>query len=168
MKESSYLEGREELLPRMRDLPSLVRFEAGHLRRILGLSKIRQYDPGEVVIRQGDLDCWMYILIQGEAKVERDGKAVGRLRRTGDLFGEMGVISGEPRSATVRAVGRLTCLALDASIMNRLEGEDQLAFTALFYRLFSEILSARLRDTSEELSRAKAELEALKRQKASD
>jgi CRP/FNR family transcriptional regulator, cyclic AMP receptor protein len=162
MKESSYLSGREELLPRMFALPSLAGFKEDHLRRIMSLSKVRSYEPGEYIIRQGQFDCWVYILIGGSARVERDGKEIGQLQRAGDLFGEMGVVTGEARSADVIATKPTACLAIDGSIFERKSDNEHIAFVALFYRLFAEVLSARLAETNEELTKVKAQLEALK------
>ena len=162
MKESPYLDGRDDLLPKMTALPSLAGFNEKYLRQIMQLSKVRQYEIGEIIIKQNQIDSWIYILISGAVRVERDGEVLGRLKRVGDLFGEMGVINSEPRSASVIADKQTICLAMDASVFDRQSPEDQLAFNALFYRLFSEVLSRRLRETSEELAKLKTEMDDLK------
>ncbi|MBF0482197.1 MAG: cyclic nucleotide-binding domain-containing protein [Desulfovibrionaceae bacterium] len=167
MKESPYLDGREELLPRMLELPSLSGFTEGHLRDIMRLSKVRSYEPGEVILRQGQFDCWVYILISGSARVVRDGREVAKLQRSGELFGEMGVISGESRSADVIAEKPATCLAVDGSVFERKTDGDSLTMMALFFRLFAEVLAGRLRETNEELVRVKKERDRLKNKLAS-
>jgi CRP-like cAMP-binding protein len=166
MKESPYLDGRDELLPRMIALPSLAAFKEEHLRGIMRLSKVRSYEPDEHIIRQGEFDCWIYILIAGAARVERDGKQVGLMHRPGDLFGEMGVVSGEARSASVIAETPTTCLAIDGSVFERQSDQNSLVFAALFYKLFAEVLAARLRETTEELTRVETELASLKKSRA--
>lgn len=67
--------------------------EAGQERRIL---------EGRVIARQGSPGGEVFIIVEGTARVERDGRLVARLKE-GDCFGEMSLIDGEPRSATVTA-----------------------------------------------------------------
>ena len=148
----------------MGELPSLALFKQEHLRRIMSVSKVRSYEPEEYIIKQGQFDCWIYIIISGAVRVEREGKEVARLQRIGDIFGEMGVISGEARSADVIADKATTCLAMDGSVFDRHGDNESLSMGLLFYRLFSEVLAMRLRESNEELVRTKEELAALKSQ----
>ena len=65
------------------------------------------YLPGETLIRQGDAGDSMYVLVEGLLDVYRsgDGNTETRVARiqTGRFFGEMSLLTGEPRSATIRA-----------------------------------------------------------------
>jgi CRP-like cAMP-binding protein len=115
---------------------------------IIKLSRLRKYEPGEVLIKEGDYDQYIYFLIGGDLAIESNGAEVGHIRRLGDVFGEMGIIDGSPRSATIRAVSPSLCLAVDGAFMDRLQGADKLIAQAVFYRIFAEILAVRLRDTS--------------------
>jgi CRP-like cAMP-binding protein/small-conductance mechanosensitive channel len=71
---------------------------------------------GSVITRQGAVAHWLYLVIHGEADVVVDGPAgrtvVARLG-DGEFFGEMGLLTGEPRSATVLAVTDVECYRLD-------------------------------------------------------
>ncbi|MEW5847840.1 MAG: mechanosensitive ion channel family protein [Myxococcota bacterium] len=64
------------------------------------------FGPGEVITRQGDVSDSLYLMVQGTAAVTVvfNGleKKVAELK-AGSVFGEMGVLTGEPRSATVHA-----------------------------------------------------------------
>ncbi|WP_029896247.1 cyclic nucleotide-binding domain-containing protein [Desulfohalovibrio reitneri] len=162
MKETSYLKGRDELIGQFRKIPSLHNFENRYLKEILSLSKIRKYEPGETIIEEGQSDRWMYVVISGEVRVLKGGEELSRLRMAGDVFGEMGVIDGQPRSATIEAATHTTCLAMDTSFMDHLSEEDRHPFHAMLYKLFSEILAVRLRDTGEELTRCRRELAKLR------
>ena len=55
---------------------------------------------GVPVVKQGDHAAGMVMLLEGSADVEVDGRAVGSLS-TGDYFGEMSLIDGSDRTATV-------------------------------------------------------------------
>lgn len=60
------------------------------------------FNPGEVIIRQGDRADYVFSLFEGEAEVLVDGVAVGEIKE-GEIIGAMAVLTEQPRSATVRA-----------------------------------------------------------------
>ena len=72
---------------------------------------------GRVVTRQGGLRREMFIILEGTARVERDGKLIARLK-PGHSFGEMSLIDGKPRSATVTAESDLVALVVDSTSFN--------------------------------------------------
>ncbi len=162
MIESDYLKDNEKYVQRFMQMPTIKAFSEKDLKGILELSKIRKYEPGEQILGEGMLDSWIYFLISGKVRVVKSNKELSYLQRTGDVFGEMGIIDGSPRSASVYAVGETICLATDASYIDRLSGNDKIAFSYILYRIFSEILVNRLRLTNEELIKAREEIETLK------
>jgi putative ABC transport system ATP-binding protein len=62
----------------------------------------RHYLPDEVVIREGETGHELFLISEGEVKIERGGNEVARLG-AGDFFGELALLSGQPRNATVLA-----------------------------------------------------------------
>ncbi len=72
----------------------------GHERRVL---------HGRVIARQGSLGSEFFVIVEGRARVERDGRLIARLR-TGDCFGEMSLIDGGLRSASVTAESDIAVL----------------------------------------------------------
>jgi CRP-like cAMP-binding protein len=68
---------------------------------------LRRYGPGEVVVRKGDASLAMFVVEGGSLAVEvpRDSGGVAEVAQlaAGECFGEMGLLTGEARSATVRA-----------------------------------------------------------------
>ena len=133
------------------------------LKQVMEASRIREYEPGEEMISEGDMDRWVYILLTGRLRVTKGGELVTTLDHTGELIGELRVIENGPRTATVTALARVICLAVDISFVDGLNEADRYASTAMIYRLFSKELAERLRNTTEELRLARQELEDLKR-----
>jgi small-conductance mechanosensitive channel/CRP-like cAMP-binding protein len=77
------------------------------------------FAAGEVLTRQGAEAHWLYLIVEGEvsARVAAEGgleREVARLK-AGDFFGEMALMTGEKRSATVTAVTGVECYRLDKS-----------------------------------------------------
>ncbi len=72
--------------------------------------------PGDVVTRQGAVAHWLYLIISGDARICDDAGSERRMIAPigpGEVFGERGMLTGEPRSATVIATSDLECYRLD-------------------------------------------------------
>ncbi len=79
----------------------------------------KRFGPGETVFRQGDFPDRLYLIGMGEAEVIREvlgGEDISLARlKTGEFFGEMGIIGNTPRSATVKAATELETLSIHRS-----------------------------------------------------
>jgi CRP-like cAMP-binding protein len=77
---------------------------------------VRVFAPGEVVVRQGDESNELFVIDKGEVVVELSSKSrtfpVAKLG-AGKFFGEMSLMTGEPRRATVRAVTECELFVID-------------------------------------------------------
>jgi CRP-like cAMP-binding protein len=151
------------LLNRLKDLTPLKFFDQKEFRNILKFSEIRSYPAGEPIIAEGSFDNRIFILITGAVSIMKKGKAISVLKRTGDIFGEMCVIDGTARSASVCAAEASACLSVDVSFIDTLDREDRVTFCAVFYQIIAEVLAQRLREANEELVRTRDELQALKK-----
>jgi CRP/FNR family transcriptional regulator, cyclic AMP receptor protein len=84
------------------------------------------FAPGEIVIRAGDLGDAFYVIVRGRAGVA--GKSLSRTLREGDYFGEIALIDGGPRSATVIALDELRTIEIQkAAFLTFLEREPGVA-----------------------------------------
>ncbi|MBN2418016.1 MAG: cyclic nucleotide-binding domain-containing protein [Deltaproteobacteria bacterium] len=162
MIETEFLKDNLNYIKKLQKMPSFEDFSEKDIKGILEMSKLRQYEPGEEILKEGSYDSWIFFLISGKIEVSKNYEVLGVLKRTGDVFGEMGIIDASPRSASARAIDKAVCLAMDASYIDRLTGNDRYIFSSILYRVFSQILADRLRKTSEELIKAKEEIERLK------
>ena len=116
---------------------------AGSSRRQLGgildWTKEYRYKPGATIVREGARGQELFVLLDGKASVSRKGKRITRLV-PGDFFGEMAVIDGGPRSATVIADEAVDCLVLkQADFRSMVDGDPSIAWHLL------ETFAARLR-----------------------
>ncbi len=79
--------------------------------------KYAQFAKGNIISKQGAVAHWLYIIINGEAEVyletpNGERRSVNVLSQ-GNFFGEMGMMTGEPRSASVIANTDVECYRLD-------------------------------------------------------
>jgi len=122
------------------------------IKKILLASEIRSFAGDERIIREGDSGTEMYVVLEGGVQAQKtleDGtvKAL-RVMRVGELFGEVGPLSGSLRTADVVALEQSQVLVLSWSRIDRLTKR----FPMLAFRLFrnlTRIIGARLRQTSE-------------------
>lgn len=113
----------------------------------------REFLDGEPIVHQGDVASHMFVMQEGQAEVviDRDGSDVQlNVLREGDLFGEMAIFDGMPRSATVRAVGYARVVSVDKKNFLRRIHEDP----SLAYRVV-QTMSRRIRLLNEEVTRYK-------------
>src|SRR6266567_3132560 len=110
--------------------------------------RIAPFVRGEAMTSQGAEAHWLYVITRGDAEVRVavDGKLSETIAsmHAGDFFGEMGMMTGEPRSATVIALSDVECYRVDKSA-------------------FHDILRSRpeiAEDVSEVLARRRSELDA--------
>ena len=165
MLESKYLKDNIENIQKLCAIPALRNFETKSLQKLLRLSKVREYEDGELIIEEGALDPWLYFLLSGKIQISKEGLAINTLDKKGEIFGEMRIVDSLKRSASVYAVGKTICLAVDTSAKNRISDRDptdeKLDFLLLLYRIFAEYMSVRLRLTNDELITAKKKIKRL-------
>jgi CRP-like cAMP-binding protein len=71
------------------------------LRSLAGMVKVVRYGAGRTVLGEGVRGGGsMFVLLDGTARVVRRGRTIHRLGR-GDVFGELALLDGQPRSASV-------------------------------------------------------------------
>lgn len=157
-----FLKENIELIEKLKNVSVMQCFGKKDIGKIFNSSNVKKYSEGEIIIEEGSYDNWIYFLISGGVRIIKNGAEIDTLTRTGDIFGEMCVIDGCPRSASVKAIDNVVCLATDVSFMDRLYNEDKVAFCAIFYQMIAEVLACRLRETSSELAKNKEELHRLK------
>ncbi len=81
------------------------------LRTLAESAQEKRYKPDETIVRQGEKGIGFYLILDGQAQVEKAGRPVATLG-PGQFFGEMALVDEQPRSADVRAKGPVRCLVL--------------------------------------------------------
>ena len=163
MKESSYLEGQENIIKRIKVLPIFKQYTEEQLKDLLRLSKIHQYQTNEVLIKEGSHEKSIFFMLSGSVQVEKDGNIIAKLKKSGDIFGEIGFLDEGPRSSTVRATSETICLLVDVSYLLNLQEKGRDSFHAAIYKMFAEVLAHRLRETTKNLSNLQIEYDRVKR-----
>ncbi len=138
-----------ELLGRVPVFSTLVESD---LERISEAAVPRQFEPGQVVFREGDSSDTCYIVRSGLTRAIRehgDGRVITLATfGPGDIFGELAMFEDERRSATVEATEPTDVVAVLGPDMRRLMVEHPEISTRLVIAL-----GRRLRESNERLTR---------------
>jgi len=117
-------------------------------RSLAGRLRVAPFVQGEAITRQGAVAHWLYLITRGDAEVrvsidETHSERIAVLHQ-GGFFGEMSMMTGDPRAATVIALTDVVCYRLDKEAFNDiLRNRPEIA-----------------EDMSEQLARRRVELEA--------
>jgi CRP/FNR family transcriptional regulator/CRP/FNR family cyclic AMP-dependent transcriptional regulator len=109
------------------------------LRRIADISNIVEAPAGMVLTEVGTAGNSFYFIIDGRVSVETQA-GIGQPLHPGDFFGEMSLLDGEPRSATIATTTDVRLLVIDRSKFWRLLDE-----TPDLVRRILSVLSRRVR-----------------------
>lgn len=141
--------GAAELLARV---PLLADLEPGELERIAQVAIPRSFPKGARVFHEGDTSDACYVVREGEVRVTRehsDGRAIALATLgPGELVGELAMLDGGVRSASVEALTDVELLAVSAGDMRGLLERNAEITTKLVVKL-----AQRLRETNERISR---------------
>ncbi len=109
-----------EIQLRMKSLRRVELFSEMTDEELRTMAECLRYAPfakGTIITRQGTIAHWLYVIIKGEAEVyletEDGGRRTIRNLGKGNFFGEMGMMTGAPRAASVVAKTDVDCYRLD-------------------------------------------------------
>ena len=139
----------EQLLqrvPLLEDLPEKL------AKRVAEEAEILSFSAGQVICKQGDYEDVFYLILSGEVEVSTFSQTKARIMLgtlcKDDFFGEMGPLSGQPRTATVTARERTILLAFSKEIFHTLHKGDTKLKRAIDQKYIERSLRTHLRQVS--------------------
>ena len=103
-------------------VPFFRNLGASVIAEVARLLHQREYPPGAVIMRRGEPGDCMYFVVDGEVSIQLRPEPV--ILGFGQFFGELALLSGAPRNATVIAVRRCVLLTLDIVDFHELRGRQ--------------------------------------------
>lgn len=107
-----------------------------HLAHVARCMKTERFEPGQVIVAQGEVGQALYVVVSGSVDVRRERPGVEPLALNtlgrGQFFGEMALLDDYPRSATIIAREPTECLTLwKWHFLVELEGHPEIAVAML-------------------------------------
>jgi CRP-like cAMP-binding protein len=145
-------EDREANLGLLQRVPLFSKLSRGDLEQISRVAVARNYPRGVRVFHEGDTSDACYIVRSGDLRVTRehpDGRAIALATLgPGDIFGELAMLDGEARSASVETLSECELLALPAGDVRRmLQSSSEITVKLVV------ALTRRLREANERIAR---------------
>ena len=102
---------RDDVVPALERLPLFAGFDRKELTKLAERFDEQTFLPEHGVLTEGMTGMEFFIILDGTAEVIHDGTVIATLQ-PGDFFGEVAVLDGGPRTASVRALDRLRTLGM--------------------------------------------------------
>lgn len=163
MKEHAVLPSDKSVLEQLKKNNRFSRMSDGDLQLFVREGTIREYEPKEVVVEEGNRESLVYFLLTGSLEMQKGGRVVGALTRLGDVFGDMDFLGGAARETTVIATAKTAVLAIDTSFVGKDIHGAQVYFSYLFYRIFAEAQAVLFLDQLQENERLETELAGMRK-----
>lgn len=119
--------GRHPAIELLSRVPLFETLSNAHLSRVASLAEESQYNAGRVIVKKDEAGRAFYVIVEGTAKVVRGKIVTARGEATlgpGDFFGELSLLDGEPRAATVVASSPMTAIRIERTGFRRLLREE--------------------------------------------
>jgi CRP/FNR family cyclic AMP-dependent transcriptional regulator len=117
-----------------------------HLKHLADLAEVADYMEGHTIVKEGDDGDAFFVVLSGQAKVTVGNKVINRAL-PGDHFGEISLLDGQPRSATVTSETPMTLLVLTRSAFLKALQQD-----ATISMHLASSLAKRVRQTTRSLT----------------
>lgn len=132
----------KDVVTRLGQVPILAGCSKRELQTIARAVRELEHEAGSVIAREGEPGAGLFVIDQGEADVTIGGRKVNHLK-AGDFFGEMALLDGGPRTASVTATTPVKLFALTEWVYRGLLAEHpSIAIRTL------EAMAARLRNAT--------------------
>ena len=114
---SSKLDSQEQFSI-LRTLKFFHDFSQSEILEVLRASTWQDYEEGEEIVKEGEMDDRFYVIVSGSVAVMRNSKAVGQLD-AGDCFGETSYVRGAKRLATIKALSAVTLMKVSSTLLEQ-------------------------------------------------
>ena len=118
-------------------VPLFAGVPARQVRKIASLGSVARFDASESIVSAGDPGEAFYVILSGRAKVRR-GRVTADLG-PGAYFGEMALVDGAPRSATIVAKTETACLMLTRKRFAKILRDEPAVALALLRTLAARV-----------------------------
>ena len=124
---------RQEQFSILRTLKFFHDFSQSEILEVLRASTWQDYEQGEEIVKEGEMDDRFYVIVSGSVAVMRNGNPVGQLD-AGDCFGETSYVRGAKRLATIKALSNVTLMKVSSTLLEQSSAACQLRFNKVFLR----------------------------------
>ena len=139
-----FLRENQEILAYLKESRLFSHLPNRILEQLLPLSHLEDYPSGSEILIEGAINTKVFFLIRGAVSVYAGGNKISKLRRKGDIFGEMSIISKKPCSASIIAETPVGLFSIKAKHIGEYTDIETNELDNILYRIFAMILTDKL------------------------
>lgn len=98
---------------RLKGVPIFSDLDGESLAEVASIAEELERGPGDEIIREGDVDDSLYVLVAGRVSVTKGDRVLAELGE-GEVVGELALLDPAPRGASVRGISDVVLLRIDA------------------------------------------------------
>jgi CRP-like cAMP-binding protein len=121
-------------------VPLFAELSRRHLRQLAEHADVVAFREREPIVEAGQPGGTFYVILEGEARASRGGRTIGRMR-PGDFFGEISLLDGGPRTATVTAETPVTTIRIFKRSFDRVVASEPAVASKIL-----QVVARRLRE----------------------
>jgi CRP-like cAMP-binding protein len=104
-------------------VPLFEGLSSRHLKRVRDISDLVEFMPGATIVKEGTAGDSFFVVAQGQAKVTGKGRTIRRLL-PGDYFGEIALLDGGERTASVSSETPMTLVEIKRNAFTKLVRQE--------------------------------------------
>jgi cAMP-dependent protein kinase regulator len=135
------------LRSQLANIPLFEDLDPASLHHLVYRARVVLLDPGQVLFREGDAANCLYVVVEGAVVPIAEGPCREKLAvlEAGAFFGEIGLVAGQPRNATLEALVDTKLLAIDRKVVEQLLAEQGSVASGIRVFLRSRLLDRQVR-----------------------
>ena len=135
-------------------IPFFSKLSFNQIQQVLHIGQMTAHQEGYILCKDGDKSNAMFILLAGELAVKDGDVELARIKPV-EIVGEMGLISGEPRCATIEVLQECTVIVIGKMQFDALMRSD-IDMATKIYKNVVDSLCRKLRENNSSLSKVLA------------
>jgi CRP/FNR family cyclic AMP-dependent transcriptional regulator len=145
----------------LRKIPMLAKLDASKLKLLAFTSEILTFEDNDIIFHVGDAADCAFVIMEGAVDILTDtenGPIVELTLQQNQLFGELALLNGVPRNATLRAQGKIKIMRITADMFLTLLAENSAMALDVIRQISNKLAKShqRVRILQQELSRQDA------------
>jgi len=152
MHEIRYRHESGKVPPSLETVPLLHSLGDTTMDSLLSQAVILECERGDTLIEEGDDSKFFCILLKGAVDIIKEGEKVNRINDSGEIVGEMALVTENPRSASVVAASHVYCLKIEPDFLEKLGEAERAGFFAKLYQFVVKLLGERLEESSRRIA----------------
>jgi CRP/FNR family cyclic AMP-dependent transcriptional regulator len=142
----------------LRKIPMLAKLDASKLKLLAFTSEILTFEDNDIIFHVGDAADCAFVIMEGAVDILTDtenGSIVELTLQQNQLFGELALLNGAPRNATLRAQGKIKIMRITADMFLTLLAENSAMALDVIRQISNKLAKShqRVRILQQELSR---------------